>query len=29
VKRYAELGKETVRAARQYIDEVRGGRFPT
>ena len=28
VKRYAELGKETVRAAREYIDEVRGGRFP-
>ncbi|HSP68243.1 MAG TPA: 3-methyl-2-oxobutanoate hydroxymethyltransferase [Bryobacteraceae bacterium] len=29
VKRYAELGKETVRAAREYIDEVRSGRFPT
>jgi len=28
VKRYAELGKETVRAAREYIDEVRSGRFP-
>jgi len=28
VKRYAELGKETVRAARDYIDEVRSGRFP-
>ena len=28
VKRYAELGKETVHAARDYIDEVRSGRFP-
>ena len=28
VKRYAELGKETIRAAREYIDEVRSGRFP-
>ncbi|HEY2843316.1 MAG TPA: 3-methyl-2-oxobutanoate hydroxymethyltransferase [Bryobacteraceae bacterium] len=28
VKRYAEMGKETVRAAREYIDEVRSGRFP-
>src|SRR6185369_11206009 len=28
VKRYAELGKETVRAAREYIDDVRSGRFP-
>jgi 3-methyl-2-oxobutanoate hydroxymethyltransferase len=28
VKRYAELGKETVRAAREYVDEVRSGRFP-
>jgi 3-methyl-2-oxobutanoate hydroxymethyltransferase len=28
VKRYAELGKEIVRSAREYIDEVRSGRFP-
>ena len=28
VKRYAELGKEVVRSAREYIDEVRSGRFP-
>ncbi len=28
VKRYAELGSEMTRAAREYIDEVRSGRFP-
>ena len=28
VKRYAELGKEVVRSAREYIDDVRSGRFP-
>ena len=28
VKRYAELGKEVVRSAREYIDDVRTGRFP-
>jgi 3-methyl-2-oxobutanoate hydroxymethyltransferase len=28
VKRYAELGKEIVRSAREYIDDVRSGRFP-
>lgn len=28
VKRYAELGQETIRAAREYVDEVRSGRFP-
>jgi len=28
VKRYAEMGKEVVRSAREYIDEVRTGRFP-
>lgn len=28
VKRYAELGKEVVRSAREYIDDVRAGRFP-
>jgi 3-methyl-2-oxobutanoate hydroxymethyltransferase len=28
VKRYAELGREVVRAAREYVDEVRDGRFP-
>lgn len=27
-KRYAELGKEIVRAAREYVDEVQSGRFP-
>jgi 3-methyl-2-oxobutanoate hydroxymethyltransferase len=29
VKRYAEMGKEVVRSAREYIDDVRSGRFPT
>jgi 3-methyl-2-oxobutanoate hydroxymethyltransferase len=29
VKRYAEMGKEVVRSAREYIDDVRCGRFPT
>jgi 3-methyl-2-oxobutanoate hydroxymethyltransferase len=29
VKRYAELGQEIVRSAREYIDDVRSGRFPT
>jgi 3-methyl-2-oxobutanoate hydroxymethyltransferase len=28
VKRYAELGKEVVRSAREYVDDVRRGRFP-
>jgi 3-methyl-2-oxobutanoate hydroxymethyltransferase len=28
VKRYAELGKEVVRSTREYIDDVRSGRFP-
>ncbi len=28
VKRYAELGTEMVRSAREYIDDVRSGRFP-
>jgi 3-methyl-2-oxobutanoate hydroxymethyltransferase len=28
VKRYAEMGKEMVRSAREYIDDVRSGRFP-
>jgi 3-methyl-2-oxobutanoate hydroxymethyltransferase len=28
VKRYAELGQEIVRSAREYIDDVRSGRFP-
>lgn len=28
VKRYAELGREMTRAAREYVDEVRSGRFP-
>ncbi|MEP6960856.1 MAG: 3-methyl-2-oxobutanoate hydroxymethyltransferase [Acidobacteriota bacterium] len=28
VKRYAELGKEVTRAAGEYADEVRNGRFP-
>lgn len=28
VKRYAELGKEVVRSAREYIEDVRSGRFP-
>jgi 3-methyl-2-oxobutanoate hydroxymethyltransferase len=28
VKRYAELGKEVVRSTREYIDDVRAGRFP-
>jgi len=28
VKRYAELGKEVVRSTREYIDDVRTGRFP-
>jgi 3-methyl-2-oxobutanoate hydroxymethyltransferase len=28
VKRYAELGKEIVRSAREYVDDVRSGRFP-
>jgi 3-methyl-2-oxobutanoate hydroxymethyltransferase len=28
VKRYAELGREVVRSAREYIDDVRTGRFP-
>ena len=27
-KRYAELGRDVVRAAREYVDEVRTGRFP-
>ena len=29
VKRYAELGKSAVRAIEDYVDEVRGGVFPT
>jgi len=28
-KRYAELGREVVRAAGEYVAEVKGGRFPT
>jgi len=28
VKRYAELGREVVRSTREYIDDVRTGRFP-
>jgi 3-methyl-2-oxobutanoate hydroxymethyltransferase len=28
VKQYADLGKEVVRAAREYVDDVRGGKFP-
>jgi 3-methyl-2-oxobutanoate hydroxymethyltransferase len=28
VKRYAEMGQEIVRSAREYIDDVRSGRFP-
>ena len=28
VKRYAELGKEVVRATSEYIEDVRSGRFP-
>ena len=28
VKQYAELGKEVVRAAREYVEDVRCGRFP-
>ena len=28
-KRYAELGREVVRAASAYVEEVKGGRFPT
>ena len=28
-KRYAELAGEVVRATRTFVDEVRGGRFPT
>jgi 3-methyl-2-oxobutanoate hydroxymethyltransferase len=29
VKRYAELGDAIVEATKQYVDEVRGGQFPT
>ncbi len=28
VKQYADLGKEVVRAAREYVEEVRSGKFP-
>src|SRR5205814_1351955 len=28
-KRYAELGREVVRAASAYVEEVKGGLFPT
>jgi 3-methyl-2-oxobutanoate hydroxymethyltransferase len=28
-KRYAELGREVVRAAQEYVGEVKGGAFPT
>jgi 3-methyl-2-oxobutanoate hydroxymethyltransferase len=28
-KRYAEVGREVVRAAREYVGEVKGGVFPT
>ena len=28
-KRYAEVGREVVRAARDYVGEVKGGVFPT
>ena len=28
VKRYAELGQEVVRSTREYIEDVRSGRFP-
>jgi ketopantoate hydroxymethyltransferase len=28
VKRYADLGEQTVAAARAYADEVQMGRFP-
>jgi 3-methyl-2-oxobutanoate hydroxymethyltransferase len=28
VKQYANLGQEVVRAAQQYVEEVRGGKFP-
>jgi len=28
-KRYAEVGREVVRAAREYVGEVKGGAFPT
>jgi 3-methyl-2-oxobutanoate hydroxymethyltransferase len=28
VKQYAHLGKEVVRAAREYVEEVRDGKFP-
>ncbi|MGH9594734.1 MAG: 3-methyl-2-oxobutanoate hydroxymethyltransferase, partial [Bryobacteraceae bacterium] len=28
VKQYAELGKDVVRAAREYVDDVRCGKFP-
>src|SRR6266566_4379769 len=28
-KRYTELGREVVRAAGEYVAEVKGGRFPT
>ena len=28
-KRYAELATDVVRATRAFVDEVRGGRFPT
>jgi 3-methyl-2-oxobutanoate hydroxymethyltransferase len=28
VKRYAEMGKDVVRSAREYIEDVRSGRFP-
>src|SRR5205809_754131 len=28
-KRYAELGREVLRAAGEYVAEVKGGRFPT
>jgi len=28
VKQYADLGNEVIRAAREYVDDVRGGKFP-